>query len=454
MLRRSFLRMCSSKQAAATAAAKPSFAEQYASTGSNVKGSNLRGRAKTSLQVSLSARKPGALLDLLTPFREAGINVNNISNRTLSLESSAKYLTIYLDVDAHIDDDRMKKVIPFLESNFPSATVIGSWQTPWYPTEAAHLDLLDQTTLAAGEDLMDDPENPHPGFHDEEYKKRRKEIAEVARSYKHGQKIAHMNYTKQETEAWTAVWDVLTPLFPSHACKQYNCMLPLFAENAGFCRTELPQLQTVSDYLEATTGFIVRPVAGLLSSRDFFNAFAFRVFYSTQYIRHHSQPLYTPEPDLVHEIVGHVPMLANPDFADFCQMIGFASIGASDAVIEELGRVYWYSVEFGLCKQPGGIRAYGAGLLSSAGELQYCLSGKAELLPWDPFVAAKKDFPITKYQPTYFVAEDFKDAQVKLQKWMDAQDRPFNLTYQPYTKKILTFDKSAASLLEDRPLFN
>lgn len=445
MLRRSILR-CTG-----TAAAKDAFAEQYASTGSNVKALN-KGRSKTSLQVSLPARKPGALLDVLTPFREAGININNISNRSTALESSCKYLTVYLDAEACITDDNMKKVLEHLQANFPSATVLGSWHTPWYPTEAKHLDLLDQTTLAAGADLQDDPANPHPGFHDEEYKARRKEIAEAARAHRHGDKIPTMVYTEQEKAAWTAVWDKLTPMFASHACKQFNHMLPLFAENAGFCRSELPQLQTVSDYLEATTGFTVRPVAGLLSSRDFFNALAFRVFFSTQYIRHHSQPLYTPEPDLVHEIMGHVPMLANPEFADFCQMIGFASIGATDAVIEELGRVYWYSIEFGLCRQPGGVRAYGAGLLSSAGELEYCLSGKPQLLPWDPFVAAKMEFPITKYQPTYFVAEDFNDAQVKLQRWMDAQDRPFDLKYQPYTKKILTYDKSAASLLADRPV--
>lgn len=328
--------------------------------------------------------------------------------------------------------------------------VIGSWKIPWYPTEPQHLDLLDQNTLSAGEDLVDDPENPHPGFHDEEYKARRKLIAQSAKKYRHGDKIPFMDYTPQEKATWTAVWDKLLKLFPTHACKQFNNALPLFLENAGFCRTELPQLQTVSDFLKDATGFTVRPVAGLLSSRDFFNALAFRIFFSTQYIRHHSQPLYTPEPDLVHEIVGHVPMLADPQYADFCQTIGFASLGASDEMIEELGRCFWYSVEFGLCKQPGGVRAYGAGLLSSAGELDYCLSDKPKHLPWDPFVAAKMPFPITKYQPVYFVAEDFKDAQIKLEKWIEAQDRPFTVEYNHYSGRVETFPKTAVSLLVDK----
>lgn len=189
----------------------------------------------------------------------------------------------------------------------------------------------------------------------------------------------------------------------------------------------------------------MRPVAGLLSSRDFLNGLAFRVFFSTQYIRHHSKPLYTPEPDICHELLGHAPMFADRDFADFSQEIGLASLGASDEDVLKLAHCYWHSVEFGLCKEEGSgkPKAYGAGLLSSFGELEYACSPDhpgadkpPEILPWDPEVAARQEFPITTYQPTYFLAESLQDAKQKMRNFCEDLPRPFFAYHNEQTDTI------------------
>jgi phenylalanine-4-hydroxylase len=187
----------------------------------------------------------------------------------------------------------------------------------------------------------------------------------------------------------------------------------------------------------------MRPVAGLLSSRDFLNGLAFRVFFSTQYIRHHSEPLYTPEPDICHELLGHAPMFVDRDFADFSQEIGLASLGASDEDVQKLAHCYWHSVEFGLCREDGENKAYGAGLLSSFGELEYACSPEhpgadqpPEIKDWDPAVAATQEFPITTYQPVYFLANSLGDAKQRMREYCEGLQRPFFALHNAQTDTV------------------
>jgi phenylalanine-4-hydroxylase len=147
-------------------------------------------------------------------------------------------------------------------------------------------------------------------------------------------------------------------------------------------------------------------VAGLVEPRVFLESLAEGVFLSTQYIRHHSTPLYTPEPDVVHEVFGHAVTLASGRLAELNRLFGGAARRTRSAeAFERLARVYWFTIEFGVVREAGEIKAYGTGLLSSAGELE--AMGGAELLPLDFEAASRREYDPTNYQPALFCAESF-----------------------------------------------
>jgi phenylalanine-4-hydroxylase len=393
---------------------------------------------KTFVQLEIKD-SPGSLQDTLRLFWKHDVNMTRIESRP-STHSDFTYM-FNIDFEGRPGERKPDELLADLKQECITVHVMDDQAVPWFPKKVKDLDLCTES-LDGGTDLINDD---HPGFTDEAYMARRNHLAKVARDYRQGQEIPHVVYAPEEVETWGLVYDKLAALSGRYACKEYRYVLPLLERECGYRRDNIPQLQDISSFLKEVTGFTLRPVTGLLSARDFLSGLAFRVFFSTQYIRHHSKPLYTPEPDVCHELLGHAPLFADPDFADFSQQIGLASLGATDADIDRLASCYWFTVEFGLLREDGEVKAFGAGLLSSFGEMEYACSPtrpaggtdeRPKIVPWDPFVAATTNFPITTYQPTYFIAESMQDAKEKMTEFCDSINRPFFPTYKPYTETI------------------
>lgn len=253
----------------------------------------------------------------------------------------------------------------------------------------------------------------HPGFHDPEYRRRRNEIARLAIEHRPGDPPPLAEYTGEEQAVWREVWRHLVPLHERYACSAY-------LEAAGrvaLSREAIPQLREVNAIIEPFFGFRMMPVAGLVTAGAFLEQLGRGVFLSTQYMRHHSVPLYTPEPDVVHELIGHAATFADPDFARLNRAFGRAVAKASAEDIERIGRLYWYTLEFGVVREAGALKVYGAGLLSSFGEL-----GRFEteegLEAWDVERIAATPYDPTKYQERLFVAPDFNTVVSDVTTWL------------------------------------
>jgi phenylalanine-4-hydroxylase len=253
----------------------------------------------------------------------------------------------------------------------------------------------------------------HPGFRDREYRARRNAIADIAMSYRPGQLIPHAPYTELEHEVWQTIWNALGPAHRAHACAEYlDCL-----DKLNFDTDRIPQLDEVSRKVEALSGFRLEPVAGLVEPRIFLESLARGVFLCTQYIRHHSTPLYTPEPDVAHEIIGHAVTLASPRLAEINRMFGEAvSRTKSSDQLDRLARVYWFTIEFGVLLENRQLKAYGTGLLSSAGELAEM--HKAQLRPLDLEAAANHVYDPTHYQSILFYAGSFNEMEQLLRDFL------------------------------------
>jgi phenylalanine-4-hydroxylase len=249
-------------------------------------------------------------------------------------------------------------------------------------------------------------DDDHPGVADPEYRRRRNEIASAALSWeaaRPGAPVPRIRYTDDEQGVWRTVLAELRLKHARLACEDYREAMAALALPTD----RIPQLDEVSAHLQPLTGFRYVPAAGLVCFEDFYGSLADGAFHSTQYVRHHAQPLYTPEPDLIHEVVGHGGTLAAPRLAELNQLAGRAARRLqTPAGRDFFSSVFWFTIEFGVVWEHRRLRAYGAGLLSSFGEIEEFRS--AEIRPLNIVEMGTLAYDITRYQPILFAADSIE----------------------------------------------
>jgi phenylalanine-4-hydroxylase len=237
----------------------------------------------------------------------------------------------------------------------------------------------------------------HPGATDPAYLARRNEIAAAALAWKPGTPAPRIAYTDAEHATWHTVVSELVAKHERLACAAYREAW----ERVGLPSDHVPQLGDIH------TGFDFLPAAGLVPLREFYGSLADRAFHSTQYLRHPALPLYTPEPDLVHEVVGHGVALAAPELAELHRLTGVAARRLEDEdALRFLARAFWFTCEFGVIEEAGELRCYGAGLLSSYGEIEEFRN--ADVRPLDFLEMGTAEYDIAHYQPVLYATDAYE----------------------------------------------
>ena len=246
----------------------------------------------------------------------------------------------------------------------------------------------------------------HPGLGDQGYIQRRKELFALCRTHRlENLGPPLIDYNAEETRIWREVSPKLDELHLRYACGIYlNAKRQL-----AITSDQIPQLRHLSDRVRSETNVHLVPAEGALPYRTFYEYIARRGFPVTQFIRHGSHPEFTPEPDMIHDCLGHVPPLMNQDYAELLTLIGKAAATTrTGEQVLALKRFSWFSVEFGLIEEAGETKVFGAGILSSTGEIPYSIdSPEVTREPFVTDVVIETDYDPSRMQDHLFIAPSF-----------------------------------------------
>ncbi|MGB0717441.1 MAG: hypothetical protein ACPGXK_16310 [Phycisphaerae bacterium] len=263
------------------------------------------------------------------------------------------------------------------------------------------MDSMDQINSPQEEAASLELPGNHPGLGDQVYVDRRRMFFETARAHRlAGTATPPVAYLEREQWLWRSIYRELNSMHESSACRIYR-----EGKSAlGLCDSVIPQLPDLEQVLFRRNGVQLVPAEGLLHGKTYFQLWADRVMPCTQFLRHDKQPQYTPEPDIIHDVIGHVPPLADTEYVSLIQKIGQLAKRANPDQLEELVRFYWFTIEFGLLMEDGRQVILGAGILSSTGEIEHVLSGEAAIEPFDLDRVLATPLNTTDIQERIFVA--------------------------------------------------
>ncbi|MCP4439776.1 MAG: phenylalanine 4-monooxygenase [Aureispira sp.] len=213
-------------------------------------------------------------------------------------------------------------------------------------------------------------------------------------------------YTSEDHKVWSLLYDEQMKILPSRAAKAYLKGI----ETTQFEREWIPKFTTINKELKALTGWQVYAVPGLIDNKPFFELLSQKQFPATTWLRTLAQLKYIEEPDMFHDVFGHVPLLSEPFFCQFLNGLSALALEHIDnpSAIELMARIYWYTIEFGLIKEDGEVKIYGAGILSSPGESVSCLEPTAIHLDFDVQLVLSTPYIKDTFQGQYFVVESYE----------------------------------------------
>lgn len=232
-----------------------------------------------------------------------------------------------------------------------------------------------------------------------------------------GSDIVSPDYSDEHNDNWRILFERQMELLPGRA----GTALLDGVHILGMDGSGIPALSDLSAALEAATRWRLARIPGLLHEKDFFSLLSKRLFPSTDYIREKNELDYTPAPDCFHDMFGHMPMLTHPSVADFYQLFGRSALHAKGIQRTYLERLHWFTIEFGLIRQPNGLRVFGAGIISSKEEMSNALSDKVEVRDFSLESVIKQDYEVWHLQPILYALDSFDQLVDEFRHWSNRQ---------------------------------